>query len=86
MGDGGQLTIATAPDVFEGGRHYAELRITDNGPGLAADVLQRLSGDAREQPAGRRGIGLSVVTALVGRLDGKLICNSRQGEGTIFRF
>ena len=84
MSGGGQLTIATAPDVFEGGRHYAELRVADNGPGLAADVVQRLKGDAREQPAGRHGIGLSVVTTLVGRLDGKLICNTRPGEGTIF--
>ena len=78
------MTIATAPDVFEGGQHYAELRVADNGPGLAADVLQRLKGGAHEQPAGRRGIGLSVVTTLVGRLEGKLICNTRPDEGTIF--
>lgn len=84
MSQGGRLTIATAPDVFEGGRHYAELRVADNGPGLAADVLQRLKGGAREQPPGRHGIGLSVVTTLVGRLEGKLICNTRPGEGTIF--
>ena len=84
MTRGGRLTIATAPDVFEGGRHYAELRIADNGPGLAADVLQRVRGDDEEQPAGRRGIGLGVVKTLVSRLNGKLICNTRPGEGTIF--
>ncbi|MBK7767752.1 MAG: hypothetical protein IPI44_17825 [Sulfuritalea sp.] len=65
LSQGGRLTIATAPDVFEGGRHYAELRVADDGPGLAADVLQRLKGDDREQPVGRRGIGLGVVTTLV---------------------
>lgn len=84
MSRGGRLTIATAPDVFEGGRHFAELRVADNGPGLAADVLQRLRADAEEQPVGRHGIGLSVVTTLVTRLEGKLICNTRPGEGTTF--
>lgn len=84
MRQGGRLTIGTAPSVFEGGRHYAELRVADTGPGLAVDVLQRLEEGAQEQPAGRRGIGLSVVTALVRRLDGKLICKTLPGEGTIF--
>ena len=84
MDGGGRLTVATSLDVFEGGRHYAELRVADNGPGLPAGVLEQLKGDAQEQPSGRRGIGLSVVMALVKRLDGKLICKTRRGGGTTF--
>ena len=84
MSQGGQLTIATTLDVFEGGRHHIELRITDNGPGLPADVQQRLRRSPVEQPAGRRGIGLSVVTSLVERIGGKLLCKTTPGEGTAF--
>ncbi|MDP2809087.1 MAG: HDOD domain-containing protein [Rhodocyclaceae bacterium] len=84
MNGGGCLTIATSLDVFEGGRQYVELHVADNGPGLPAEVLQRLKGSAREQPPGRQGIGLSVVAALVARLDGKLICKTQPDEGTAF--
>lgn len=84
MSQGGQLTIATALDVFEGGRNHIELRIVDNGPGLPVEVQQRLRRGPVEQPAGRRGIGLSVVSSLIDQLGGKLFCKTTPGEGTAF--
>ena len=84
MQDGGKLAVATAAEVFEGGRRFAELRVADNGPGLPADVRQRLGHLPGAQPAGRNGIGLSIVANLVADFDGKLICTSQAGAGTTF--
>ncbi len=84
MPQGGRLTISTACNVIERGRQHSELSVSDNGPGLPVEVQQRLAQRPGDQPSGRRGIGLSVVSDLVSRLGGNLIVRTRSGEGTRF--
>lgn len=82
--EGGKISLTTSEDVFEGGKHYAELRLADNGPGLPPAIRERLGGNRVDAPSGRQGQGLDIVTKLVTDNQGKFICSTRPGTGTIF--
>jgi len=78
-----------AVHVEVGGEHtrWLVVELRDEAGGLPPEVLDRLaSGDleALERPDGR-GIGLSVVVALLRRVGGHLDVWSRRGQGTTFR-
>lgn len=82
---GNTLTIATQDGVNQNGRSYVELRISDNGPGLPEEVLQRLFTplEPNRRP-GHSGLGLSIVSGVVESLDGRITCISKAGQGTSF--
>lgn len=82
---GGRLLIGTGLGLFHDGLRYIELSVADDGPGLPADVQQRLMDRSSAPPAGPHGIGLSVVASLADRLGAKLVCKTPPGEGTSFR-
>ncbi|MBC7961377.1 MAG: HDOD domain-containing protein [Steroidobacteraceae bacterium] len=85
MSNGGSLVIATQADINQNGRTYIEVRVSDTGPGLPPDVMHSLFQplDPNRRP-GHSGVGLSVVAALVERLDGRITCQSKAGLGTSF--
>ncbi|MCE9573095.1 MAG: PAS domain S-box protein [Deltaproteobacteria bacterium] len=64
-----------------------ELAITDNGPGIAPDVLPRIYDPFfTTRPVGQGvGLGLSICHNIVTTLDGQLTCESELGRGTTFR-
>jgi nitrogen-specific signal transduction histidine kinase len=76
---------SVATQVNQNGRIYTEVRVSDSGPGLPAEVMQQLYQplEARRQE-GRSGLGLSIVRSLVDKLDGQITCRSRAGQGTSF--
>ncbi|HJV72473.1 HDOD domain-containing protein [Ideonella sp.] len=82
---GSEVQTSVTPGVDQNGRRYIELCVSDNGPGLPADVLKSLYQplDPARQP-GRSGLGLSIVRSLVDRLEGHISCRSRAGHGTSF--
>jgi len=85
MSHGGSLHVSTACDVNQNGRPYLEIRVTDTGPGLPQDVMQTLFQPlSLNRRPGHAGLGLSIVAALVEKLDGSITCRSTAGQGTSF--
>jgi signal transduction histidine kinase len=71
------------------GRRAAEIAVTDNGPGIAADQHERIFNrgyriDPHDQVPGE-GIGLAVVKDIVGQHGGSIRVEGELGRGTIFR-
>jgi len=84
MPQGGQIEIVNNGRVHRDGAVYLELCVKDNGPGIADHVLTHLFTPVRSTKGGEnRGIGLSIVHALVGQMKGLISCRSGHG-GTSF--
>jgi signal transduction histidine kinase len=85
MVDGGSFTIATLSDIKQNGNSYFEIRMSDTGPGLPPDVIQRVFQplEPNRRP-GHSGIGLSIVAGLIEQLDGQITFRSKTGHGTTF--
>ena len=83
--DGGRMTVSTKDNITKNGRQYVEILLSDSGPGLPPDVMQRLFQPVGgERRPGHSGIGLSIVASLVERLKGFITCRSDAGHGTGF--
>jgi two-component system OmpR family sensor kinase len=78
-------TVTVALDSFAG-RASAELIVTDDGPGIPAelqpDVFERfVRGDSsRSREAGSTGLGLSIVAAVIAAHHGTVTVSSRPGQ------
>ncbi|MBI4240653.1 MAG: GAF domain-containing protein [Candidatus Rokubacteria bacterium] len=80
MPRGGRLSLSTR-------RHgnQVELRVTDTGTGMTEAVRRRLFDPFFTTRSPQRvGLGLSVVRGVVGRHQGAIEVESREGEGTTF--
>ena len=58
------------------------IAISDNGPGMSAETLQRLQEPFYTTKATGTGLGLAVVKAVAKAHQGQLLLHSRQGLGT----
>jgi signal transduction histidine kinase len=80
--DGSAITVATST-----GDDRVIVSVTDKGPGLAPDQLEAVFerfyriDAARSRAAGGSGIGLAIVRALAGAMDGRAWAESA-GSGT----
>lgn len=82
--DGGRIEIANRGHVNRERRLYLELVVSDNGPGMSADVLANLFSPVRSDKEGKHhGLGLSIVHSLVKKLNGMITCRSGK-TGTTF--
>ncbi|HET7173673.1 MAG TPA: HAMP domain-containing sensor histidine kinase [Nocardioidaceae bacterium] len=74
-----------------GGREYAVVEVTDNGPGLTAAEAQRVferfyrTDPSRSRARGGSGLGLSIVQAIVGAHGGRVDLRTSPGTGATFR-
>jgi HD-like signal output (HDOD) protein/signal transduction histidine kinase len=85
MPGGGRVFIATKDSVSKNGHLFVEIKLSDSGPGLPADVTQRLFQQLESQRRpGHSGLGLSIVAMLVSHLGGQISCQSEPGNGTTF--
>lgn len=80
---GQRLKVSLTSDILHQGRHYAELRIEDNGPGMSEAVIGALHRPASAGIGATRGIGLSIVGTLTQRLGIPVICRSTAACGTV---
>jgi len=84
MPKGGRIDIISSGRVQHNGATYFQLSVRDNGPGIPPETRSRLFSPVQSTKAGNnRGIGLSIVHGLVGKLGGSIECISGAG-GTAF--
>jgi two-component system, NtrC family, sensor kinase len=97
MPDGGQLYLAIraasgtdagggapAPERAQTGRGAAtvEIQIADRGPGIPPEHLSRIFDPFFTTKEQGMGLGLSVVYGILEKHGGKIVVESRAGEGT----
>lgn len=85
MQAGGCFVITTRDSVNLNGEYFAEIQMSDSGPGLPHDVVKNIFEplDPDRKP-GHYGIGLSIVETLVEQLNGFIFFHSHPGVGTSF--
>ncbi len=85
MPEGGHFIISTRGNIIHDEQHYIEIHLSDSGPGIPQEVMDRLF---QPLPTNRRpghsGVGLSIVASMVERLGGQISCQSQAGKGTSF--
>ena len=80
----GEIVIATPSYMNRDGRLYCVLTVTDNGPGIAPQILAKLFSPVRSVKSGdHAGLGLSIVHGLVQDMGGNITCRS-SSTGTTF--
>ena len=69
----------------EGGQGWHAIQVADNGPGIAPDVLQRLTHEPLTTRADRGGHGMGLVFCrrVMNSLGGGITVGSTPGEGTV---
>lgn len=81
---GGSIEIETSAAMVHEGVRYAGFAVQDSGPGIPLALVQRLyvpMPEPRPIP-GERGMGLSIVGGLIRHMNGKVVCETRPGQGT----
>ncbi len=76
-----RLTVATCAKAG-----WVEISVSDTGPGLSQPVRERLFHPFTTTKADGLGIGLSICRTIVEAHGGELVCDSKEGQGTVFRF
>lgn len=83
--EGASVTVRTRSGIYREGREGALLDVTDSGPGLPSEVLERLAEPKHTtKGAEHSGLGLHIVHRLVGELGGSIDVMTSPGEGTTF--
>ena len=80
----GVVTISTYPEETARGGQII-LDISDNGPGIPADVQDHIFDPFFTTKEGGSGLGLSIAHTIVREHEGVLELNSKLGQGTTFR-
>lgn len=85
----GDITLILR-DVIKEGINYTEIEVRDTGRGIPSEsiskIFDRYYQAEREQQISGTGIGLALVQNLVSIHQGYISVDSKQGEGTSFRF
>ena len=86
--EGGRITLRLAEEAGDDGRPGFRASVTDDGPGIAAEHLPRLTerfyrvDAARSREQRGTGLGLAIVKHIVNRHQGRLAIRSEVGSGT----
>ena len=83
--DHGKITISTNAHVNLNGQDYVELCVSDNGPGIAPEIMKDLFKPVVSTKGnGHSGLGLSITKNLVKDAKGTISCRSSE-NGTVFQ-
>ena len=89
--DGGRITLSAARAAGDG-QAQAEIAVADTGIGIPADQIARIFNRFHqvESSTTRRfggvGLGLAIVKSILEAHGSSIEVDSREGEGTVFRF
>jgi two-component system, NtrC family, sensor kinase len=83
MGDGGCIGVSTRRDA---GLKTVEIRVRDNGPGIAAGVLAQIFEPffTTKADVHRTGLGLAVARSIIEQHGGTILAESVEGSGAEF--
>jgi len=86
MPSGGTITISTKDHVKFRKKHYIEILVHDDGPGLPQTVKENLFAPLTSTKGkGHSGLGLTICKSLIDELGGTIQCDSSLNHGTTFR-
>ena len=81
----GRIALATRGYSTADGRHYVDIRVQDDGPGIAPAIKERLfSPVASTKGDGHAGLGLNIVKGMVDDIGAHISCHSSTEFGTCF--
>ena len=79
------LRVYTQDNVNIDGKLYVEISISDNGPGIDAEILPHLFSPIKTTKGdGHTGLGLTIVKNLINELHGSINCRSNN-KGSRFQ-
>lgn len=81
---GGELRILAAADHEAEGRHSVVIRVGDSGPGIPAELQERLFQPFFTTKEHGTGIGLWISAQIMARHQGQLVLESSTDRGTVF--
>jgi two-component system NtrC family sensor kinase len=81
-GKAADTEAASQGDEAERARHYVEVAIADQGEGIPSEHLPRIFDPFFSTKERGTGLGLSVVYGILEKHGGKVVVDSRAGEGT----
>lgn len=78
-------------DPFESSRlldlkpgYYVKISISDNGPGIPAEIVNKIFDPYFSTKQNGSGLGLSIVYSIVKQHDGYITVDSKPGKGSVF--
>ena len=78
-----ELVVGTRAEPMAG---LVEVSVSDTGPGIAAEITDRLFQPFVTTKQHGMGVGLSICRTIVESHGGRIWVVSRPGEGSLFRF
>jgi signal transduction histidine kinase len=86
MPKGGIIGIETRANAYINGKQHIEIQISDNGPGIDKEIMERLFTPVTStKGSSHSGLGLTIVKNLIDELSGTINCTSNSGSGTRFQ-
>ena len=79
----GSISVSTRPIRMQGS-HWIELRVEDNGPGIAPDKIDRIFDPYVTGKAKGTGLGLAIVKKIIEEHGGMISVDSEYREGAAF--
>ena len=85
MSHGGSITIRESVDTITGLGNSARIEVSDNGPGIAEEITEKIFQPFFTTKEEGTGLGLSIAARIIEEHGGRLEVDSTQGQGTTFR-
>jgi signal transduction histidine kinase/ActR/RegA family two-component response regulator len=88
----GGVSLSLSATKAEDGIHRIEFAVSDTGPGIAAEHLERIFESFRQVDSsisrkfGGTGLGLAICRSIVRQMGGAIEVESKEGCGSTFRF
>ena len=81
----GKIVLTTRELTTSAGQHFVDIRVQDNGPGIAKEIQERLFSPVTSTKGGdHAGLGLNIVKGMVDDIGAKISCYSSAEFGTSF--
>ena len=85
LNENGRIALATRGYRTADGRHYVDIRVQDDGPGIEQEIKDRLfSPVTSTKGEGHAGLGLNIVKGMVDDIGANISCHSSAEFGTSF--